>query len=147
MLNSNLRFAKKINGLSILANIFRTLDPISKKYFYDKLQQVSPILVLYLEQFEFIYEDIPRLSDPSIQLVLSKIPQSEWLIAFKLSNDLVKQAILRNMSSRVREDFEKSFKALPKMPKKQVIRVKMFIAKKILSMIQKGQLQLKSRLR
>ena len=58
----------------------------------------------------FTFEDVVRLDDQSIQMILRHVDRSQIALALKGSSEQVKNAIMRNMSERARmilsEDME-----------------------------------------
>lgn len=136
---------KVINGYAKLVAMFRMLDPVFRVKLLDKLRVGSPLLASLVEQMEFTWWDIPRLDDNSVQKVLSKIPERDWLLAWKLADDSIKSVLLSNMSENRRKEFIEKFDALPRVPRVQVQKTMFHIGKQIREMAMRGELNLLTR--
>lgn len=137
----------QFNGPALIAAMFRELDPIFRKSLLEKVEKASPILAKTIECLEFHFVDLLRLDDKSLQLMLRTVPQSEWLVAWKLAPKSLCDRLKQNMSERQFQDFEEARKSLPKMHKAQVFKVQMLIAKKAKFLLGEGKLSMRSRRR
>lgn len=133
------------NGPAILAAMMREVDPKFRKALYEKLGKISPILLKVVEQFEFVFSDLILLEDKSLQLLLTKIPDQDWLVAWKLCDQSLKDRLLANMSPRKKEDFLHQAKQQPRLLKQQIVRTQMNIAKIAKNMLSEGKLRQHSR--
>ncbi|MEZ4742482.1 MAG: FliG C-terminal domain-containing protein [Bdellovibrionota bacterium] len=136
---------RTFNGPAILISMLRELDPVTRQRMTKKLASASPIFAKLYEHCEFLYADIFRLDDKSIQNLLTSFSEKEWIIAWKLSSEKVRQKLLTNMSERRQKEFMQSLKAFPKTHKKQVIKVQIKIAKKCLDCLRSGHYKLHSK--
>ena len=141
----NKQVPRQFNGPAILAAMFRELDPPFRKKLYEKLCQISPIIARTVEQLEFVYSDIIRLEDQSLQLLLRSVSEKDWLMAFRLTGEDLKARLLANMSANKRDDFSSQLHKLGKQKKTAVVRVQMQIAKQAREMLIAGKLRLRSR--
>ncbi len=138
---------KQFNGYAFFVAVMRELDPNFRRKLLAKIQEKSPLLVRLVDEFEFIFNDIVRLDDRSIQIILREIPENEWLSAWKLSNDPIKQLMLKNMSDRKRQEFISAFEHHNKtrVPKRQVVSLQASIGRRIKNMLCAGKLGLRSK--
>jgi len=136
---------KQFNGPAILVAMLRELDPISRKKFEEKLSSVSPILAKLSEHCEFIYADIYRLDDKSLQNLIATITEPDWLLAWKLSSHAVREKLLKNMSARRRENFLEQIQHAPKVHRKRVIKVQKTIAEVCHQKLKSGDYRIHSR--
>jgi flagellar motor switch protein FliG len=135
------------NGPAILAAMMREVDPKFRKALYEKLGKISPILLKVVEQFEFVFSDLILLEDKSLQLLLTKFPDTDWLIAWKLCDEKLKDRLLENMSPRKKEDFLHQAQQQPRLLKQQVVRTQMTIAKAAKALLADGKLRMHSKRR
>jgi flagellar motor switch protein FliG len=60
----------------------------------------------------FVFEDIVQLDDRSIQRVLREVDSRDLVLALKGSNEEVRQAVFRNLSSRAAQTLREDLEAL-----------------------------------
>ena len=59
-----------------------------------------------IRKLMFVFEDIANLDSMAVQRFIREVDTKDLAIALKASNEEVKEVILRNMSSRMRETIE-----------------------------------------
>lgn len=64
---------KKLNGLAQFIQMMRSVDPQFRAKLFADLQAKAPHLVTLAELSLFMFEDIVRLDDRSMQAALSKV--------------------------------------------------------------------------
>lgn len=138
---------KSFNGPALLAGMFRELDPHFRKQLYRKLEKHSPLLVAFLQKTEFLFQDLVRLENRSIQALLVRISEQQWCIAWKLGDETLRRRLLDNMSEGRRRAFLEALENQAKVPKALVHQVQTTIANKAREMLLRGELRLKSRRR
>jgi flagellar motor switch protein FliG len=129
----------------LLVAILREAPPAWRVRWLEGIRKIAPAYARLCEEYDFIYRDLSRLDDRGAQLAWRVIAESEWLLAWKLTDDDVKETMLRNLSARKREDFLKAFAAQPKVPRRQVIQVQRLIAQRVRALVMQGKAGLKSR--
>ena len=74
------------------------------------MDEVDPDLANEIRNLRFTYEDILKIDDHSIQMILKEINQEDLLVSLKTASDALKEKWLSNMSERapimMREDLE-----------------------------------------
>ena len=136
---------KKFNGPALIVGMFRELDPGFRRQLYKNLQEADPLLAKLVDETEFLFQDLIRLDDPSLQALLTQVPEKDWLVAWKLAPEPVKKRLLENMSTDHQIEFVRQFKDLPRMHKAQVYRVQMHISRQALAGILAGKLHMRPR--
>jgi flagellar motor switch protein FliG len=145
MENTRARSARSFNGLALLVAILREAPPSLRSVWIAKVAKVSPTFARIAEEFEFVFADLGRLTDVSLQKVLVRVPENNWLIAWKLTSVDLRQRLLANMSPRRREEFLASAANLPRMPRRQVVAVQIQVGKQIRDMLRHGELEMSSK--
>ncbi len=136
---------RRIGGLAVVLAIVRNAEPKFRQELLRKLAVASPVIARLAEEFLFIFDDLRRVDDRGLQLLLRTIPEQEWLDAWKMMAKPVQQRLLANMSAARREDFSAAVAALPKLPKVKVLRTQMHIARQVRVMIEAGKVQLRQK--
>jgi flagellar motor switch protein FliG len=87
-------------GIKSLAEILNRADRSTERNVLDALTESDEELAAEVRRLLFVFEDIVKLDDRSIQLVLREADQKDLALALRGVNDDVKERILSNMSER-----------------------------------------------
>ncbi len=87
-------------GVKSLAEILNHADRPTERNVLDSLTETDEELAAEVRRLLFVFEDIVKLDDRSIQLVLREADQKDLALALRGVSDEVKQRILQNMSER-----------------------------------------------
>jgi flagellar motor switch protein FliG len=87
-------------GIKSLAEILNHADRSTERNVLDSLTSVSEELSAEVRRLLFVFEDITKLDDRSIQLVLREADQKDLALALRGVSEEVKERILANMSER-----------------------------------------------
>ena len=68
--------------------------------------QDSEELVEEIQRLMFVFDDIAKLDDKSIQAVLKEVDNSQWAMALKGASEDIRGKILGNLSKRAAENLE-----------------------------------------
>lgn len=125
--------------------MLRTLDPKFRAELIKKLDTSAPLIARLAERFTFIYDDIARIDDHGLQLLLRTVPEKDWLMAWKLTSPALQVRLSANMSDARRKDFAEQVAGLPKLPKIKVLRMQMQIAKVAHDLVTTGKVRLRAK--
>ncbi len=99
-----------VGGVKSLADILNNADRSTERNVLDQLANVDMELAEEIRLLLFTFEDIAKLEDRSIQMILKEVDQKDLAIALRGVSDEVKARILGNMSERgaemLREEIE-----------------------------------------
>ncbi len=87
-------------GIKSLAEILNHADRSTERNVLDSLTESDNELAAEVRSLLFVFEDIIKLDDRSIQLVLREADQKDLALALRGVSEEVKQRILANMSER-----------------------------------------------
>ncbi len=87
-------------GVKSLAEILNNADRSTERNVLDKITETDESLGAEVRRLLFIFEDITKLDDRSIQLILREADQKDLALALRGVADDVKERILANMSER-----------------------------------------------
>ncbi len=90
----------KAGGIQTLANILNRADRSTEKNVIELLKNYNNVLVDQVKELMFVFEDIARLDDRTIQRVLRDVDTKDLALSLKGMKDDVKDKLLRNMSER-----------------------------------------------
>jgi flagellar motor switch protein FliG len=87
-------------GVKSLAEILNHADRPTERNVLDSLGETDEELAAEVRRLLFVFEDIAKLDDRSIQLVLREADQKDLALALRGVSEEVKDKILQNMSER-----------------------------------------------
>lgn len=87
-------------GIKSLAEILNHTDRPTERNVLDSLTETDEELAAEVRRLLFVFEDINKLDDRSIQLVLREAEQKDLALALRGVNEDVKDRILQNLSER-----------------------------------------------
>jgi flagellar motor switch protein FliG len=87
-------------GVKSLAEILNQADRATERNVLDSLTNTDQELGDEVRRLLFVFEDIAKLDDRAIQLILREVDQKDLALALRGVGEDVRTAILRNMSER-----------------------------------------------
>jgi flagellar motor switch protein FliG len=87
-------------GVSALADILNSADRTTERNVLDELAKADSELAEEIRLLLFTFEDVVKLDDRSIQMVLKEVDQKDLAIALRGVNEDVRGRIFSNMSER-----------------------------------------------
>ena len=87
-------------GIKSLADILNHADRSTERNVLDSLSQSDEELSAEVRRLLFVFEDVAKLDDRSIQLILREADQKDLALALRGVSNEVKTKILSNMSER-----------------------------------------------
>jgi flagellar motor switch protein FliG len=87
-------------GVKSLADILNHADRSTERNVLDSLSETDEELATEVRRLLFVFEDIVKLDDRAIQLILREADQKDLALALRGVSDEVKERILENMSER-----------------------------------------------
>ena len=107
-------------GVKSLADILNQADRSTERNVLDSLSDADAELGDEVRRLLFVFDDIVKLDDRSIQMILREAEQKDLALALRGVNDDVKQRILGNMSERGAEMLLEEMEFQPPQRKKIV---------------------------
>ncbi len=100
----------KMGGVASAAQIMGSLDRGTESAILTAMDEVDPDMANEIRNLRFTFEDILKIDDQGLQMVLKEVNQEDLLIALKTASDDLKNKIYTNMSQRaatmLKEDVE-----------------------------------------
>ncbi len=90
----------QVGGVGTAAEIMNSLDRSSEKKIMEKLGYDSPELAEEIRRRMFVFEDLIKLDDRSVQLILREVETKDLALALKGASEEVKEKIFKNISKR-----------------------------------------------
>jgi flagellar motor switch protein FliG len=100
----------KMGGVEVASQIMGTIDRVTESSILTAMDEVDPDLANEIRNLRFTYEDILKIDDHGVQMMLKEISQEDLLISLKTASEELIDKIFSNMSERastmLKEDLE-----------------------------------------
>lgn len=93
-------------GIKAIVNILNNVDRQTEKTILETLGVQDPELSEEIKKLMFVFEDVIKMDDRSIQLVLREVDSKDLAVALKGSSEDVSVKIKKNMSKRAAQMLE-----------------------------------------
>lgn len=90
----------QVGGIDISAEIMNNIDRAVSNKIFERLSERDPKLSDEIRRRMFVFEDIIKLDDRSIQRILREVDSKDLTLALKGASEEVKNVIFKNMSKR-----------------------------------------------
>lgn len=101
---------EKAGGINTVAEILNLADRATEKSIMEGLESDDPELVEEIRRLMFVFEDILKVDDKGIQMILKEIDNDQLGLALKTASPELQQKIFKNMSERaatlIKEDMQ-----------------------------------------
>lgn len=102
-----------IGGVKMMAEILNRMSRASEKVILTSLEKASPDLTNEIKNFMFSFDDIFKLDNRSIRLLLEEVDREDLALALKIGDDEMKEKVFKNMSKRAAEMLREDISVLP----------------------------------
>ncbi|MFT4577210.1 MAG: flagellar motor switch protein FliG [Nitrospinales bacterium] len=100
----------KLGGKKVAARLMGAMDRATEAMILSSMEEIDPDMANEIRELRFTFEDLKRVEDEGIRLVLRDVSSEDLLVALKTASDELKIKILSNMSDRaasmLQEDLE-----------------------------------------
>jgi len=100
----------KLGGKAVAARLMGSMDRATESMILSSMEEIDPDMANEIRELRFTFEDLAKVEDEGIRLVLRDISSEDLLVALKTASDELKMKILSNMSDRaasmLQEDLE-----------------------------------------
>lgn len=92
-----------LGGVQPVAEMLNVMDKNSEQTIMSRLEEKDPLLAEEIRKLMFVFEDIAKIDDRGVQLLLKEVPNDRLLLALKTANEDIKAKIFKNISARAAE--------------------------------------------
>jgi flagellar motor switch protein FliG len=132
--------ARRVGGVNALAEIVMNAPPGLEKELLERIEKQNPELAEEIKQRMFTFDDIVKIHDRYISVILREIDREVLLKALKGASEIVKRKILGAMSERARKVLQDELETMPPVRRIDVERAQQEILKVIRRLEQQGEI-------
>lgn len=92
-----------LGGVQPVAEMLNVMDKNTEQSIMSRLEEKDPLLAEEIRKLMFVFEDIIKIDDRGIQLLLKEVPNDKLLLALKTANEDIKGKVFKNISARAAE--------------------------------------------
>ncbi len=100
----------QLGGVEPVAEMFNLMDKNSEQSIMSRVEEKDPLLAEEIRKLMFVFDDLVKVDDKGMGLILKEVNNETLLRALKSSPDPLREKIFRNMSKRaadlIRADLE-----------------------------------------
>jgi flagellar motor switch protein FliG len=90
----------QLGGVDTIAEMFNLMDKNTEQSVMARVEEKDPLLAEEIRKLMFVFEDLVKIDEKGIGLILKEVNNEILLKALKSAPDPVKDKIFRNMSKR-----------------------------------------------
>ncbi|NUN49072.1 MAG: flagellar motor switch protein FliG [Candidatus Brocadiae bacterium] len=94
---------RRAGGVKAVASILNLTDRPTERGILDALEEQDPQMVDSIRKLMFVFEDIKRVDDHGVQIILKDVETMQLALALKVADEELKAKFFRNMSKRAQE--------------------------------------------
>ena len=129
-----------VGGVDSIVDILNSVDRSTNKRIMDDLEVENLELAEEIKKKMFLFEDIVKLDDKSIQRVLREVDNNSLALALKGVKQEVQEAIFRNLSSRLADMIREDMEFMGPVRIKDVEEVQQAVVDKVRELEERGEI-------
>ena len=100
----------KLGGVQIAAQLMGSLDGTTETSILTAMDEVDSELATQIKKLRFTFEDILKIDDAGIQMIMKEVKQEDLVLGLKTASEELAEKLFSNMSERaalmLKEDLE-----------------------------------------
>lgn len=127
-----------------LADVLRAMTKSTRAEMLQVIEQEDPEKAERVKALLYVFDDILRLADRSVQKMLSEVDTETLTVALSGADPAIADRILGNLSKRVRESLKEDMQFRGPLPEEQVAEARKAIGLALAQMDRAGELIMQS---
>lgn len=91
---------KEFEGTKVIAEILNQCERTTEQSILEKIEGTSEPLAESIRELMLVFDDLEKIDDKGIQLILKELSTEDLSMALKTASDAFKEKIYKNMSQR-----------------------------------------------
>lgn len=125
-----------------IAQMLNFAEPSVSKTVMDRLTKDLPNAANEIQALMFVFEDLTRIDDRQIQKILGEVDKADLTLALKTAPPEVSDKLLKNLSSRARDNIMEEMSMLGPKPLSEVEEAQKRILEQVRAMEERGDVQI-----
>ncbi len=101
-----------MGGVKNVANILNSLEKTFEDSLMGKIAELSAETATRIQEQMFVFDDLKMIPDKDFQLILREVATDKLALALKGADEIVREKVVKNMSSRAAEIFAEDMENL-----------------------------------
>jgi flagellar motor switch protein FliG len=131
-----------IGGMDPLISIIQRTDRQTEKVLLESIEERDPKLAEYIRSHLFLFEDIAKVDDRSLQLILREVSPQDLAMSLKGVSTEVHEKVLRNLSTRAADMLEEELEIMGRVRRSNVEEAQGKIVAVIRRLDEKGDIEI-----
>lgn len=127
---------KNFDGIQAVVDMLNQMSGLERERLMKDLSNKNPQVAESIRRRIFVFQDLIKWEDKSLQVLLREIPQARLVLALRIADQDFKQKILRNLSARLAVTLQEELDAQGPQRKSDVLAAQseiVEIAKKLIA--------------
>lgn len=103
----------KIDGVVAVADLLNRMEASDRERLLADIEKRDPALASQIQEQMFVFDNLIKLEDRSIQILLREIPQGLLAVALRKASHPVSEAVFKNLSARAAEALRDEMSSSP----------------------------------
>ena len=129
-----------VGGPKFIADMLNLVGSDMEKNILGQIDDRDPELGESVRNLIFVFDEIRKLTDREIQILMREIDQKDLVVALKGTSDEFKERFLSNMSEEVRDFITEEMEFIGPMRLAEVEEVQLRIVKQVRHLEEEGQM-------
>jgi len=104
---------EQVGGARMIAEVLNRMNQVSEKAILESLEETDPEMTNEIKNLMFTFEDIFRLDDAGMRILLEEINREDLARSLKIVDDEIKGRVFKNISSRAAEMLREDIADMP----------------------------------
>lgn len=103
----------QVGGARMIAEVLNRMNQASEKAILESLEKTDPEMTNEIKNLMFTFDDIFRLDDAGMRILLEEINREDLARSLKIVDDEIKERVFKNISSRAAEMLREDIADMP----------------------------------
>lgn len=104
--------SSQLGGVQVVAEMLNLMDKNTEKSILSVIEERDEEMAEDIRKLMFVFEDVVKIDDRGMQILLKEIPNDRLLLALKTANEDIKEKIFSNLSKRAGEILQEDLAAM-----------------------------------
>lgn len=141
----NIQNTRKIGGPKQIAEMLNVVDKATEDVIFKGLERSAPELANNIRQLMFIFEDLLKIDDRSMQFLLREVSNQDLVLAMKTASPQLKNHIFRNVSERAAQMINQDLEAMGPVKVSEVEKAQQNVVKIARKLEEEGKIVIGSK--